>query len=206
MKTRMFVSVLLIVLFIFIAVGGFAKRLKAISNDDFFKAWSGTWINTEYTGAPPRYQKRINYPDREWELYQEITDTRPPAQLSGEIIKKWIDSEGTIWYKAHWENKGGYSDTAYEMGKKLFPYLPIKWIISIKYDALEKIKSITIPKLIMHSKDDEVVPFEFGKRLFKAAVAPKEFCQLQGTHNHAIFLCIEEYNSRIDNFLRKYLK
>jgi hypothetical protein len=95
--------------------------------------------------------------------------------------------------------------SAYDMGKKLFPYLPIKWMITIKYDAEVLIKNITVPKLIIHSKDDEIIPFRLGERLFEAAPQPKEFYQMRGTHNEAIFMAREEYCSRIDSFLSKYL-
>ncbi|MFH1577844.1 MAG: alpha/beta hydrolase [Candidatus Omnitrophota bacterium] len=94
--------------------------------------------------------------------------------------------------------------SAYDMGKKLFPWLPIKWIISIKYNALEKIAGIKLPKLIIHSRNDEIVPFELGKRLFEAAPEPKEFYVMQGTHNQAIFTAVEEYTARLDSFLNKY--
>jgi len=96
--------------------------------------------------------------------------------------------------------------SAYDMGKKMFPYLPIKWIITVKYDALEKIKNITIPKLIIHSKEDEIVPFKLGERLFEAASPPKEFYQMRGTHNEALFMAKQEYSLRINEFLTRYLK
>ncbi|MFH1339204.1 MAG: alpha/beta hydrolase [Candidatus Omnitrophota bacterium] len=99
---------------------------------------------------------------------------------------------------------GGFT-SAYDMGKKLFPYLPIKWVIAVKFDAEEKIKNIAIPKLIIHSKDDEVVPLKLGRKLFEAASQPKEFYLMQGTHNEAIFIHKEEYSSRVDRFLREYL-
>ena len=101
-------------------------------------------------------------------------------------------------------SESGFS-SAYDMGKKLFPYLPVKWIITIKYDALAKIKNITIPKLIIHSQDDEIVPFKLGKKLFEAAPPPKEFYQMQGGHNEAFFMAMEEYSSKINSFLSKYL-
>jgi hypothetical protein len=44
-----------------------------------------------------------------------------------------------------------------------------------------------------------------GKRLFEAAAQPKEFYQMQGSHNEAIFDARKEYSSRINNFLNKYL-
>ena len=101
-------------------------------------------------------------------------------------------------------SESGFS-SAYDMGRKLFPYFPIKWIITIKYDALTKIKNIPIPKLIIHSKDDEIVPFKLGKKLFEAASPLKEFYQMQGGHNEAFFMAREEYIIRINNFLGKYL-
>ena len=95
--------------------------------------------------------------------------------------------------------------SAYEMGRRLFPYLPIKWIITTKFDALAKIKDITTPKLIIHSRDDEIIPFKLGRRLFEAAAEPKEFYQMQGTHNEAVFLAKQEYSLNLDHFLSKYL-
>ena len=50
-------------------------------------------------------------------------------------------------------SESGFSP-AYDMGKKLFPYLPIKWIITVMYDALEKIKHSSIPKLIIPTQDE----------------------------------------------------
>jgi len=101
-------------------------------------------------------------------------------------------------------SESGFS-SAYDMGKRLFPYLPVKWIITIKYDALTRIKNITIPKLIIHSQDDEIVPFKLGKKLFEAAPPPKEFYKMSGGHNEAFFMAGEEYSVRINNFLDRYL-
>ena len=95
--------------------------------------------------------------------------------------------------------------SAAEMGKKLFPLLPIKWFITIKYDALSKIKKINAPKLIIHSEDDEIIPFQHGRRLFEIAPEPKEFYKMHGGHNDAIFLVREDFVKRIDAFLQKHL-
>ncbi len=95
--------------------------------------------------------------------------------------------------------------SALEMGKKLFPFLPLKWLISIKFDALSKIKNITVPKLIIHSKDDKIIPFRHGKRLFEAAPEPKEFYPMRGGHNEALFLAKEDFVNKIDLFLQKHL-
>jgi len=93
--------------------------------------------------------------------------------------------------------------SALEMGKKLFPFLPIKWLITVKYDALSKIVNITVPKLIIHSEDDEIIPFQHGRRLFEAAPEPKEFYPMRGGHNEAIFLSKKDFVARISTFLRE---
>ena len=95
--------------------------------------------------------------------------------------------------------------SALDMGKKLFPFLPLKWFISIKYDALSKIKNMTIPKLIIHSEDDRIIPFRHGRKLFEAAPEPKEFYTMRGGHNEAIFLAREDFVNKIDVFLQKHL-
>ena len=100
--------------------------------------------------------------------------------------------------------EAGFS-SAYDMGRRLFPYLPIKWIITIRYAAESDIKNVFSPKLIIHSRDDEIIPFELGKKLFAAAPEPKRFYQIQGSHNEAIFLQKEEYALEIDSFLQTYL-
>lgn len=102
-------------------------------------------------------------------------------------------------------SESGFTSAA-EMGRKLFPYLPVKWLISVKYDALSKIRDIAIPKLIIHSRDDEIIPFSQGERLFQAAPGPKEFYQMRGGHNDALFLAKEEFTVRLDTFLNKYIR
>ncbi|MCK4256408.1 alpha/beta hydrolase [candidate division WOR-3 bacterium] len=81
--------------------------------------------------------------------------------------------------------------------------IPAKFL-SHKYDALTKIKSVNIPILIMHSKNDPMIPFEQGRRLFDAANQPKEFYQGSGSHDD-IYL-EDEYWKRIGEFVAKYLK
>jgi len=96
---------------------------------------------------------------------------------------------------------------AYDMGKRIFPFLPLfKWIVKVKFDAENKIRDIKIPKLIIHSIDDEIVPFELGKKLFEAAAVPKEIYSLRGGHNEAILMAREEFSSKIGSFLKKYLR
>ena len=93
--------------------------------------------------------------------------------------------------------------SAYDMGRRLFPYLPVGWLITIKYDAMSVIKDVSIPKLIIHSRDDEIVPFDLGEKLYRTALEPKEFYEMRGGHNEAIYMAADEYRAKIDAFLSR---
>jgi hypothetical protein len=79
---------------------------------------------------------------------------------------------------------------------------PFPWLLSHSYIKGEKlIKEILIPKLIIHSADDEVVPFKMGKEYEANASDPKEFWQITGRHLGAISFNKEVLISKFDKLL-----
>lgn len=44
-----------------------------------------------------------------------------------------------------------------------------------RFDNIDKIKEVTVPVLVIHGKQDSVVPFDHGKKLYEAANCPKDF-------------------------------
>ena len=69
------------------------------------------------------------------------------------------------------------------MAKLIFPWLPVKWIVRYHYDNVAKIPGIRMPLLILHSPQDDIVPFAMGRALYSAAHEPKKFVELVGGHN-----------------------
>ena len=78
--------------------------------------------------------------------------------------------------------------SAAELGQKLFPYFPVKFLLRFKFDSLAKIAELSCPVLVTHSPDDEMIPIEMGRRLYEAAREPKHFIELEGTHNERDYL------------------
>jgi fermentation-respiration switch protein FrsA (DUF1100 family) len=70
-----------------------------------------------------------------------------------------------------------------DIGAELFPWLPVRLLASIKYETRTKLPSIRVPVLVMHSRDDELIEFHHGEKLFAAANEPKLFWELKGGHN-----------------------
>lgn len=93
-----------------------------------------------------------------------------------------------------------------KIGQEVYPFLPVGLLSSIKYDSLSKIKEVKIPKLIIHSRDDEIIPFHHGQELYEAAKEPKEFYEMKGSHNEAFLAVGNEYELRLKEFLERYLE
>ncbi|PIQ88877.1 MAG: alpha/beta hydrolase [Candidatus Omnitrophica bacterium CG11_big_fil_rev_8_21_14_0_20_42_13] len=90
-----------------------------------------------------------------------------------------------------------------DMGKRIYPFIPA-FVYMTKFDSESKIKNIKCPKLFFHSPDDEMVPFDLGRKLFDAAAAPKQFIEISGSHNDAFFNSANLVVEKIKQFLHQY--
>jgi len=75
-----------------------------------------------------------------------------------------------------------------EMARAVFPFLPLGPLLRTRYDAVEKIRKVKAPVLVLHGDRDEVVPFEQGKKVFEAAPSPKEFYTIRGAHHNDTYI------------------
>lgn len=88
-----------------------------------------------------------------------------------------------------------------QRGQELYPYIPVRWIAGSRFDSIEKIPKVMVPKLFLHAVDDEVIPLSHGRRLFAAALPPKTFVELQGTHSDAFEVDSARYFGSIQKFV-----
>ncbi len=93
-----------------------------------------------------------------------------------------------------------------EMGKDIYPYLPVRLLTRIHYNNKERIRHIKTPVLIVHSKTDELIPYKHGRMLYELANEPRRFLEIQGGHNDGFFLSRDFYKENLDNFIKEYLK
>jgi uncharacterized protein len=93
---------------------------------------------------------------------------------------------------------------ARDMAPRVLPWFP-KWLVRTKFDNREKVARITVPKLFIHSRRDEIIPFDMGESLFAAAVEPKE-CEWFNTagHNDLTISQPKKYYSRLETFLARF--
>ena len=90
-----------------------------------------------------------------------------------------------------------------ELAAKIYPFLPVRLISRISYDNLANLRRIKAPVLIAHSRGDEVVPFAHGEALYAAAGEPKQFLELQGSHNTGFIFAREDWVRAVEKFLEQ---
>jgi pimeloyl-ACP methyl ester carboxylesterase len=69
------------------------------------------------------------------------------------------------------------------------------------YSAEESIRTITIPKLIVHSRYDQSIPYAMGVQLHRDAPLPKELWTIDGDHMQGFERYPQEYVARVDALL-----
>ncbi|MGI9382673.1 MAG: alpha/beta hydrolase [Methyloligellaceae bacterium] len=65
-----------------------------------------------------------------------------------------------------------------DVGRQIYWFLPLGWILTDKYRTIEHIKSVTVPLLVLHGEKDAVIPVAHGKRIYNAANEPKSLVLL----------------------------
>ncbi len=95
--------------------------------------------------------------------------------------------------------------SAPDVGARTYPFLPVRWLSRFQYDTRAYLKAVSAPLLIIHSRDDEIIPFKFGQALFASANEPKQFLEISGNHNEGFMLSGSDYVEGIDKFLRDHL-
>ena len=60
-----------------------------------------------------------------------------------------------------------------DMGQKIYPIFPVKFLLKDKYESKNKIKNLKSPILVLHGRKDKIVPFYMGEKIFEMANNPK---------------------------------
>jgi uncharacterized protein len=71
------------------------------------------------------------------------------------------------------------------IGARRYPYFPIRLLIRNPFESIRKIDRIGSPVLFLHSREDAIIPFDEGRRLFDAAPVAKQFVEVSGGHVYA---------------------
>ena len=95
--------------------------------------------------------------------------------------------------------------SAPEVAARMLPIFPARWLCRIKYPTVRFLEGVRCPVLVVHSPEDELIDYRFGRRVFEAAPEPKEFLEIRGTHNEGFLMSGQKYVDGLDAFLKRHL-
>ncbi len=138
--------------------------------------------------------------------WQYLTQTRGIAPqriiIYGESLGGGIATYLAAKYQPAGLILGSTFTSVPDRAKELFPLMPIDLIAQFQYNNLERLGQIHVPVLIIHSPQDEIIPFHHGRRLYEAANEPKFFLEIQGSHNEGFLDSLPIYQAGIEQFVR----
>jgi fermentation-respiration switch protein FrsA (DUF1100 family) len=90
----------------------------------------------------------------------------------------------------------------YAVADAMYPMLPVSLFIPQDYDTLARLKELNVPLLVVHSQDDEIVPYRFGRSLYENYQGPKQFLEIGGSHNSGFASRTGVYMEGLSAFLQ----
>ena len=117
----------------------------------------------------------------------------------GGAVAAWLASErepGALIVESSFSS-------ATRVAKELYPFLPVRWLSRFRYDTANAVARADCPVLVIHSRDDEIIPFPHGLAIRESAGERGELLELGGPHNGAHLLDEERYLAGLRGFLSR---
>lgn len=91
-----------------------------------------------------------------------------------------------------------------DMAAEIYWFLPVRSLARLHYPVERLLPQVDAPVLVIHSRDDEIIPFAHGEALHAVAPEPKTLLELQGDHNTGFLQSRSRYSAGIDAFLSSH--
>jgi fermentation-respiration switch protein FrsA (DUF1100 family) len=148
----------------------------------------------------------------ETEMYQDaaaawryLTQTRGVAPSSIVLFGESLGGPVAAWLAIRVNPRALILTSTFtslpDFGANLYPLFPVRLLARFQYNTREYLRQVSCPVLIVHSRDDEIVPFAQAEALFAAAHAPKRLLEIRGGHNTGLMVSEEIWIKGIGDFL-----
>ncbi len=84
---------------------------------------------------------------------------------------------------------------------EIYPWLPVRWLTRLRHATGDYVGDVHCPVLVIHSRDDEIIPYHHGEDIFDAANEPRTLLTIRGGHNEAIVTDEARYIDGLRRFL-----
>jgi fermentation-respiration switch protein FrsA (DUF1100 family) len=140
--------------------------------------------------------------------WRYLTQTRRIPAATIVVFGRSLGGAVAVWLAGHTTPAALILESTFtsvrDMAARYYPYLPVSLLLHTCYPTLDRIAALRLPMLIVHSRDDEIIPYEFGRRLYTAVQGSAELLTLHGGHNDAFLTDGTHYRDGLASFLRRY--
>jgi uncharacterized protein len=92
-----------------------------------------------------------------------------------------------------------------ELGAEIYRFLPVRRLVRMRYDTRSYLETTEVPVLIVHSPDDDIIPYRHGVALHAAAEPRATMLTISGDHNSGFLNAGIDYSAGLERFLTKIL-
>jgi uncharacterized protein len=91
-----------------------------------------------------------------------------------------------------------------DVAAEVYSFLPVRWILRFRYATIDRVAGLRCPVLVIHSREDEIIPFHHGRALWERAREPRAFLEIKGGHNEGFLVSAGVYAAGIRDFLKAH--
>jgi len=188
--------------------GNISHRLESLA---IFRRLGYNSFIIDYRGygrSRGRPSEEGTYRDAEaaWKYLTEMRKIDPARIV---LLGRSMGSAVAAWLAVQKDPAGLVLESAFtsvpDRGQEIYPFLPVRLLARIRYDTLSRMKSVRCPVLVVHSRDDRLIPIGHGRKLFAAANEPRRFLELTGGHNDGFWTSGAVYTDGLREFLDSVL-
>jgi len=96
----------------------------------------------------------------------------------------------------------GHRAIAIGVGPRLLKFVPFL-LAKNAINGKKLIASIDLPKLIIHSTEDKIIPYKMGQDFYEHASEPRELWTISGPHIRGLWLFEAEYVKKLEALITK---
>jgi fermentation-respiration switch protein FrsA (DUF1100 family) len=95
--------------------------------------------------------------------------------------------------------------SAADLAQELYPWVPVRWLMHSEYPTADHLQQLSLPVLVLHSREDQLIPFHHGKELYERANDPKYFYEMDGDHGESHIVTGDGYVETLDQFFSEVI-
>ncbi len=138
--------------------------------------------------------------------WRYLTETRGVRASDIVIFGRSLGASVAAWLAAQQHPLALIVESSFtsvpDIAQELYPWLPARLLSRLSHSTRDYVRDVSCPVLVVHSRDDEIIPFHHGQAIFAAAPEPRTLLVLRGTHNDAFLRDERSYIEGLSTFLQ----